>query len=49
MGKILFIILLFLSISAKAEVEVHFSPSKECENALVERIGEAEQYIDAAV
>ena len=49
MVRILLIALLFLSISAKAEVEVHFSPSKECENGLVKRIGEAEEYIDAAV
>lgn len=49
MGKILFIVLLFLSIPAKADVEVHFSPSKDCENGLVKRIGEAEEYIDAAV
>ena len=49
MGKILFITLLFLSISAKAEVEVYFSPSKDCENALVERINASEKNIDAAV
>ena len=49
MVRILFIALLFLSISAKAEVEVHFSLSKECENALVERINTTEKNIDAAV
>ena len=49
MGKILFIVLLLLSISTKAEVEVYFSPSKDCENALVERINASKKNIDAAV
>ena len=49
MKKILLILLLFLNISVHAEVEVYFSPSKDCENGLVKRIGEAEEYIDAAV
>ena len=49
MKKILGFFLIFSSVCVLAQTEVFFSPSKKCENGLIELINTAEKNIDVAV
>ena len=49
MKHILFFLVLFSSVSAFAETEVFFSPSKKCENGLIGLIEGSKDSVDVAV
>ena len=49
MKKIIALFLLFSSVCVMAQTEVFFSPSKKCENGLIELINAAQKSIDVAV
>lgn len=44
-----FVICLFFSLPAFAEINIYFSPSQKCENSIVKLINQSENTIDAAV
>jgi len=49
MKKIVFALLLFFSSSSFAKTDVRFTPSKDCENAIVYNIDRAKESIDVAI
>lgn len=49
MKKILCVIMCLLSVPALAKIEVHFSPSQNCEKAIIDSIVNAQSSIDAAI
>lgn len=44
-----FVICLFFSLSAFAEINIYFSPSQKCENSIVKLINQSENTIDVAI
>ena len=49
MKRVMFFFWCFCSVCAVAQTEVFFSPSKKCENGLIDLIGQSQKSIDVAV